>query len=217
MTEPNDAIRDLVQRAHEEEPHLIEFDPDAGLADLRSRVPQQFREAGEGDAGAGLQQGALLMGPDFRTRPHGGSAAEPHSEDRPPRRLSRVSAFAMPESDDGVPELVGVTGLVRPYMRTRGRTRAPQFALEALVVTAPGLDPATVRSPEWSRVCELCVRPTAVAEIAARLEWPFGVARVVIADVVDAGLATVILPQLEEDGGPSLALMAVVLERLREM
>lgn len=38
MTEPNDPIRDLVRRAHEEDPGRSEFDTDAGLADLRART-----------------------------------------------------------------------------------------------------------------------------------------------------------------------------------
>ena len=46
-------------------------------------------------------------------------------------------------------------------------------------------------SPEHASVIELCRETVSVAEIAARLGVPIGVARVIIADMVDLGLVEV--------------------------
>jgi hypothetical protein len=70
-----------------------------------------------------------------------------------------------------------------------------QFDLEALVVpVGPGLDPEVTRvlSPEHGQVIELCQDTVSVAEIAARMVVPIGVARVIIADMVDLGLVKVL-------------------------
>jgi hypothetical protein len=55
MTEPHDPIRDLVRRAHEDDPGHSEFDTDAGLADLRARTDAQaprHRDSGRTHAAA---------------------------------------------------------------------------------------------------------------------------------------------------------------------
>jgi hypothetical protein len=86
--------------------------------------------------------------------------------------------------------------MVRPYARTGGRTRpVHDFDLEALVVTTvTDLDPAmeSALSPEHGTVIELCEETISVAEIAARLRTPLGVARVIIADMVELGLVEVL-------------------------
>ena len=86
--------------------------------------------------------------------------------------------------------------MVRPYARTGGRTRpVHDLDLEALVVTTvTGLDPSMndLLSPEHSTVIELCEGTISVAEIAARLQTPLGVARVIIADMVELGLVEVL-------------------------
>jgi Protein of unknown function (DUF742) len=97
---------------------------------------------------------------------------------------------ASPESGDPPPSMV------RPYARTGGRTRpVHDLDLEALVVTTvDGLDPSVndLLSPEHSTVIELCEGTVSVAEIAARLQTPLGVARVIIADMVELGLVEVL-------------------------
>jgi len=86
--------------------------------------------------------------------------------------------------------------MVRPYARTGGRTRpVHDLDLEALVVTTvTGMDPSMndLLSPEHSTVIELCEETISVAEIAARLQTPLGVARGIIADMVELGLVEVL-------------------------
>jgi hypothetical protein len=85
--------------------------------------------------------------------------------------------------------------LVRPYARTGGRTRPGRFLdLEALVATTQSGREAwssPLLTPEHTSVIELCAGTVSVAEIAARLVVPLGVARVIIADMVDLGLVEV--------------------------
>jgi hypothetical protein len=85
--------------------------------------------------------------------------------------------------------------LVRPYARTGGRTKPGRdLALEALVsATVSGRDSwqNPMLNPEHASVIELCSGTVSVAEIAARLAVPLGVARVIIADMVDLGLVEV--------------------------
>jgi hypothetical protein len=85
--------------------------------------------------------------------------------------------------------------LVRPYSRTGGRTKPGRdLALEALVsTTVSGRDAwhSPLLTPEHTSVIELCSGTVSVAEIAARLAVPLGVARVIIADMVDLGLVEV--------------------------
>jgi hypothetical protein len=83
--------------------------------------------------------------------------------------------------------------LARPYSWTEGRTRPTvELAVEARVQTTDlgeGLPEQRV-NPLWT-VTRLCVEPCSVAEIAAHLAVPLGVARVLVADLLDEGLVTV--------------------------
>jgi hypothetical protein len=83
--------------------------------------------------------------------------------------------------------------LVRPYALTGGRTK-PQHAypLEALVVTSISAERFDARlSPETRAICELCSHSRSVAEISAHLGVPFGVTRVLVGDLADAGIVLV--------------------------
>ncbi|RZB20177.1 DUF742 domain-containing protein [Streptomyces sp. F001] len=91
--------------------------------------------------------------------------------------------------------------VVRPYAMTRGRTsHAAQHRLDliAVVVTEPHADdpeadPAL--SPEHVDIVALCREaPQSVVELAAELDLPIGVVRVLIGDLVDAELIHVTRP-----------------------
>ena len=90
----------------------------------------------------------------------------------------------------------GEPGLVRPYARTGGRTKPGRdLDLEALVLpTTNGREAwdSPLLSPEHHSVIEICQSSVSVAEIAARLRVPIGVARIIIADMVDLGLVEVL-------------------------
>ncbi|OAH10582.1 hypothetical protein STSP_60900 [Streptomyces jeddahensis] len=93
------------------------------------------------------------------------------------------------------------TTFVRPFIITGGRVEPAQadLRLETLVVAvevsdeaAPpgfervGVPPDDVRA----RIVALCAQPTTVAQVAQGVGVPLGVAKVLIADLVVAGLLT---------------------------
>ncbi len=83
--------------------------------------------------------------------------------------------------------------LARPYSWTDGRTEpSVELAVEARVVTtAEGRDlPPRLTSAMWT-VTQLCLQPRSVAELAAHLTVPLGVARVLVADLLAEGLVSV--------------------------
>ncbi|MEU8032750.1 DUF742 domain-containing protein [Streptomyces sp. NPDC049099] len=91
--------------------------------------------------------------------------------------------------------------VVRPYAMTRGRTTSPaQHRLDviAVVVTEsdagdPETDPTL--SPEHVEIVGLCRdEPQSVAELAAELDLPIGVVRVLIGDLVHTELVHVTRP-----------------------
>ncbi|MGW3955852.1 DUF742 domain-containing protein [Streptomyces sp. NPDC004752] len=91
--------------------------------------------------------------------------------------------------------------VVRPYAMTRGRTTsAGQHRLDliAVVVTEPHTDDPEadqMLSPEHVDIVELCRgTPQSVAELAAELDLPVGVVRVLVGDLVAEELVHVTRP-----------------------
>lgn len=91
--------------------------------------------------------------------------------------------------------------VVRPYAMTRGRTTSPaQHRLDLIAVVAteietgdPEGDPTL--APEHVDIVGLCrAAPQSVAELAAELDLPIGVVRVLIGDLVHAELVHVTRP-----------------------
>jgi hypothetical protein len=113
--------------------------------------------------------------------------------------------------------------LVRPYAVTRGRTRPKlDIAIEALVETTvrgrtagrPG-----AQGQEQQYIAELCDgRLQSLAEIAARMQLPLGVARVLVADMAADGLVAVYEPtSFEENDAVGTELLERVLSGLRRL
>ncbi|MDI2132003.1 DUF742 domain-containing protein [Yinghuangia seranimata] len=89
--------------------------------------------------------------------------------------------------------------LVRPYTLTRGRTRAAHadLTLITLVTTVepvPDDREAGGLHPEELDILRLCVRPQAVAEVAALVHLPVSVVKILLGDLVNAGRMTARAP-----------------------
>ncbi|EFL21410.1 conserved hypothetical protein [Streptomyces himastatinicus ATCC 53653] len=91
--------------------------------------------------------------------------------------------------------------VVRPYAMTRGRTRSAaedKLDLIAVVVAdrvTPGSAADQTLSPEHIDIVELSRdTPQSVAELAAELDLPVGVVRVLIGDLLHAALVRVSRP-----------------------
>ncbi|XLE02139.1 DUF742 domain-containing protein [Streptomyces sp. 184] len=110
--------------------------------------------------------------------------------------------------------------LVRPYAVTGGRTRPRyQLAIEALVQTTADPSRLTSQLPEHQRICRLCYELKSVAEVSALLTLPLGVARILVADLAEAGLVTIHQPGGGDTAGgqPDVTLLERVLSGLRKL
>lgn len=123
---------------------------------------------------------------------------------RPPQPQEETT-LTDPPVGQGVDET-----LVRPFFVTGGRTQPLHDGLRIhTVLTAP---PGALHAPlrfELRRIVELCQEPRSVAEVAAGLAVPVGVARVLIADLVNGGHVRC-HDQNEED------LSVDIIERIRD-
>ncbi|OII61294.1 hypothetical protein BJP40_06130 [Streptomyces sp. CC53] len=93
--------------------------------------------------------------------------------------------------------------LVRPYAITGGRTRpgAPTVRLDLIALVVPAGDAPSTRTddavlgPEHGALLELCRTDLrSVADLAAEADLPVGVVRVLVGDLLDAGLVRVTRP-----------------------
>jgi hypothetical protein len=76
--------------------------------------------------------------------------------------------------------------LVRPYTLTGGRTAAARddLTLITLVTTADPAGDTTALPPEQVEILRLCARPQAVAEIAALVDLPVSVTKILLGDLL---------------------------------
>ncbi|GAA0817023.1 DUF742 domain-containing protein [Spirilliplanes yamanashiensis] len=115
--------------------------------------------------------------------------------------------------------------LVRPYAVTRGRTRPRlEIALEALVETTnrgrTGASGVGSTGNEHQYIAAMCDNGLqSLAEIAARMHMPLGVARVIVADMAADGLVAVHEPTSLEDEPDAVGteLLERVLSGLRRL
>jgi hypothetical protein len=107
--------------------------------------------------------------------------------------------------------------LIRPYAMTGGRTEA-----EGNVINLESQIQASARASSYlgayrweaAKVVELVQSPLALVEIAARLEIPIGVARVLVADLVRDGSVIVHVPQQNQSFS---SLLEKVLDGVRSL
>ncbi len=112
-------------------------------------------------------------------------------------------------------EGAGTRRIVPAYALTGGRTRSAgrDLPVETMVTTtADGIRRVVDLRFEQRDIVLLCRRPQSVAEVAARLRVPLGVARVLVSDLTAAGRLAVHLPT---DERPDRAVLERLLSGLR--
>ncbi|GAA2626737.1 DUF742 domain-containing protein [Actinomadura fulvescens] len=102
---------------------------------------------------------------------------------------------------------------VRPYVLTGGRTR-PRHSmrlvslLEARGTAPPGL------APEAGQAVRLCRdRPRSVAEIAAAIGQPACITKIILSNLIDAGLVMLVVPRTVDDPMQLLEALRAGLQR----
>lgn len=108
---------------------------------------------------------------------------------------------------------------VRPYAWTRGRTRTGySLEIETLVTTSQrGREQLALLQLEHRAVADLCQQARSVAEVAALLKVPLGVAKVLVGDMAGIGLVAVHESVRTHGDIPDLSLMERVLSGLRRL
>ncbi len=169
----------------------------------RPRPSYDAPPAGHPDGTAGRQHGHLPGRGQAVGQPAGHSSGGP----------SRSGGDDYEDEPDSGP-------LIRPFAMTGGRTRPRyELALEALV--SADVDPQRLATllPEHQRICTLCTEVKSVAEVSALLSLPLGVARILVADLAEAGLVAIHQPASGGESGnqPDVTLLERVLSGLRKL
>jgi len=108
--------------------------------------------------------------------------------------------------------------VVPVYALTKGRTRSRggDLQLETLVTTTQlGVAALPRLRFEHSRIVELCRRPSSIAEVAANLRVPLGVARVLVSDLHTDHMLTVHRTSATTNGRPKTEVLERLLSGLR--
>ncbi|MEV4175642.1 DUF742 domain-containing protein [Nonomuraea sp. NPDC049709] len=86
--------------------------------------------------------------------------------------------------------------IVPAYLLTRGRTVPASEAIDliAVIITAGGLTPPRGLDPEHLIILQKCTQPTRLVDVAAELNLPIGVVRVLVGDLHAQHLVQVELP-----------------------
>lgn len=104
--------------------------------------------------------------------------------------------------------------LVRAYVRTGGRSR-PTRVLDLVTLVVAKKDPAPGASPDARRVIQVCRGGgLSIAEIAAYLDLPPSVVKIVVSDLLDSEHLVTPTPA---ENLPEIALLEEVLNGLRAL
>jgi hypothetical protein len=77
--------------------------------------------------------------------------------------------------------------LVRPYALTRGRTRSERYPLDMITLMLAVKSGTAAMAPEVLEILRMCRRPRSVAEVAAGLDLPLAVLKVLAGDLIEEG------------------------------
>jgi hypothetical protein len=107
---------------------------------------------------------------------------------------------------------------LRPYAMTEGRTEpsGPDLAIEDLIGATSAADPPPWLSLEHQTIAMACRETLSVAELAARVDLPLGVTRVLVGDLASQGMVTVHRAP-SHAGPPNVTLLEQVLNGLQRL
>ncbi len=174
-------------------------------------VPEQARSEPVSEPGSDPSSGSIP-----NNEMYGYGAPQPRSSVPHPQTTGPIDMRVVEAEQLG--NGVGASA-VRPYTWTRGRTKSGlELAIETLVSTSQrGRDQMGLLQVEHRAVAELCEQTRSVAEVAALMSLPLGVARVLLGDMAGLGVVTVHQTASSAGNAPDLALMERVLSGLRRL
>jgi hypothetical protein len=108
--------------------------------------------------------------------------------------------------------------LVRPYALTRGRTQARAHDLDLLtlvVAVQPDVHAAAVEE-ECAQILRECAVPRSVAEVAALVDLPLCVVKVLLSDLIERRYVNFRAAPLPQDA-PDLTMLQKVLDGIRKL
>ncbi|MFC8455293.1 DUF742 domain-containing protein [Kitasatospora sp. NPDC057223] len=184
---------------------------------------QPYQQEQYDQQGYDPQQYGRQFDQDFGSQYGRGDGQQQHDRQQP---YQRPGAHPAPEQPGHVEQFEDYEDeedsgpLIRPFAMTGGRTRPRyELALEALV--SASVDPQRLATllPEHQRICSLCTEVKSVAEVSALLSLPLGVARILVADLAEAGLVAIHQPASGGESGnqPDVTLLERVLSGLRNL
>ncbi len=208
------ALRDIFADAEDAIAQAVDplFDEEAGMRQIRHHIAAQHHAADSTDStfrSPSAEGRRQAPGPHpYRRTGSGSPGATTAGTQHTQGNLAR--AAAAPED---------VQPLARPYAMTGSSTRPRyQLAIEALVSTTIAPNALQGLLPEHQRICTLCREIKSVAEVSALLRMPLGVARLLVADLAEAGMVIVHDPSATRPGTqPDTALLERVLNGLRKL
>ncbi|GAB3134759.1 DUF742 domain-containing protein [Microbispora hainanensis] len=107
--------------------------------------------------------------------------------------------------------------IVPAYALTRGRVRpsSQEIDLVAIVTATGGPTPVSLGPEQWM-ILSLCARPASLADIAAAIDLPLGVVRVLVGDLHEQGLVQV-RPPANVARFPTPGILSEVISGLRAL
>jgi hypothetical protein len=108
--------------------------------------------------------------------------------------------------------------LVRPYAMTGGRTRSDTLGLDliTLVVAMQSVTDVDVE-PEYAGILSACQHPTSVVEVAAKVDLPLQVVKVLLSDLISQRLIIFRSPAVPGAEPPSQHVLQAVLDGIRKL
>lgn len=108
--------------------------------------------------------------------------------------------------------------LVRPYAVTGGRTRSDTLGLELITLVVAMHAPSEVDlEPEYAEIMRLCQQPTSVVEVAARVDLPLQVVKVLLSDLISQRMIIFRSPSTSASEPPSQHVLQAVLDGIKRL
>lgn len=107
--------------------------------------------------------------------------------------------------------------LVRPYAVTGGRTRSDTHGLDLITLVVAVRDHAEHLEPESLRILRVCRQPLSVVEVAAKVDLPLQVVKVLLSDLITQQLMIFRSAVRITEEAPAPHVLQAVLDGIRKL